>query len=85
MNKSLIYKINGHNFLLKNIISIDKHKNKLLINYKTSKPTQWLCGSIFNPSKIYIKTKITTQHYFINVDNIEEHKKILNILLNYFT
>jgi hypothetical protein len=69
MNKSLIYKINGHNFLLKNIISIDIHKNKLLINYKAYKPTKWLCGSIFNPCNKYVLTKITIQHYFINVED----------------
>ena len=85
MNKSLlIYKIKGHNFILKNIKSIDKHNNQLVINYTVSKPTQWLCGSIFNASKTYISTKITMQHYFIDIDNVEE-EKILNILFDYRT
>ena len=80
---SLIY--DDKYFLLTNIISVNKHNKQLVINYKplTPKYTEWLCGKWFNTSNKYIIAETTTEHYFIDVNNVEQEIEKINILKKY--
>lgn len=69
---SPIYKIKNYNFEIANILNFNNYLNKLVINYRL-------------PKKIYsTKKEIYTEHYFIQVDNIEQEINNIETMQNKF-